>query len=103
MQLFNRISPMPESYFNSQTQLFTYHAYNFKQDYTICSIKKKIDFNVYGFGYIQPHKLVALWQYSIITLMVTIEIDEQTGEQIQNVTITANGVRITQGYKLFSK
>ena len=34
--------------------------------------------------------------------MVLIKIDEQTGEQIQNVTITPDGVRIAQGYKPFS-
>ncbi|CAF1082731.1 unnamed protein product [Rotaria sp. Silwood1] len=115
MQLSDRISPMPGSYFNSQTQLFTYHAYDFQQDHTVLITldlsdnatkifvgSKQFDFNVYGFGYIQPDSLVALWQYSIITPMVAIKIDEQTGQQIKNVTITPNGVRIAQGYKPFS-
>lgn len=109
-------SPMSGSYFNSTTQLFTYHAYNSRQSSTVLVSlnlstnaperfvsSKPFDFNVYGFGYIpNGDKLVALWQYSIITPMVAIKIDEQTGEQIQNVTITPDGVRIAQGYKPFS-
>ncbi|CAF5113277.1 unnamed protein product, partial [Rotaria sp. Silwood1] len=58
--------------------------------------------NVYGFGYIKSVGLIALWQYSIITPMVCIKVNERTGKQIQNVTITPKGVRIAEGYKPFS-
>lgn len=116
LQVDNYGSPMSGSYFNSQTQLFTYHAYDFKQSETVLITldlsdnatkvfvrSKLFDFNVYGFGYISSDKnLVALWQYSIITPMVVIKINEKTGKQIQNVTITPDGQRIAQGYKPFS-
>ncbi|CAF2786550.1 unnamed protein product [Rotaria sp. Silwood2] len=107
--------PMPGSYFDSETQLFTYHAYNPKQDHTVLNTlnlsnnaskiiveSKKFDFNVYGFGYIKSYGLVALWQYSIITPMVCIKLNERSGKQIRNVTITPDGIRIAEGYKPFS-
>jgi len=107
---------MSGSYFNSQTQLFTYHAYDFKQSNNVLITldlsdnAKQIfiqsihfDFNVYGFGYIQSDNyFIALWQYSIITPMIGIKINQITGKQIQNITITPNGQRIAEGYKPFS-
>lgn len=115
LSLSSRVSPMSGSYFNSQSQFFTYHAYDFEQDHTVLItldvsnnaterfIKSKpFDFNVYGFGYIEPDSLVALWQYSIITPMVVIKVNEQTGKQMKNVTITPNGVRIAEGFKPFA-
>jgi hypothetical protein len=108
--------PMPGSYFNSKTELFTYHAYNPQEDHTVLItldlsdnathrfIQSKIfDFNVYAFGYDQSKEnLLALWQYSIITPMVIIQIDPITAKQIQNITITPNGQRIAEGYKTFA-
>jgi len=116
IELTNLGSPMPGTYFNSETQLFTYHAYDFKQQHTVLITldlsdntskifvqSKKFDFNIYGFGYVQSdNSLIALWQYSIITPMVAIKIDETTGKQIQNVTITPIGQRIAEGYKPLS-
>ena len=115
LSLSSRVSPMSGSYLNSQNQFFTYHAYDFQQDHTVLITldlsdnaterfvqSKRFDFNVYGFGYIELNSLVALWQYSIITPMVVIKIDEQTGKQMKNVTITPNSVRIAQGFKPFS-
>jgi hypothetical protein len=109
-------SPMPGSYFNSETQLFTYHAYNFEQDHTVLITldlsnnathrivqSKLFDFNVYAFGYDQSKEnLLALWQYSIITPMMVIQIDPITEKQIRNITITPNGQRIAEGYKTFA-
>ncbi|CAF1595108.1 unnamed protein product [Rotaria sp. Silwood1] len=62
---------------------------------------KNFDYNVCGFGYIKSVGLIALWQYSIITPMVFIKVNERSSKQIQNVTITPNGVRIAEGYKPF--
>lgn len=109
------VSPMPGSYFDSQRQYFTFHAYDYQQGDTVLITldlsnnaterfvqSKQFEFNVYGFGYIPSDSLVALWQYNIATPMVTIQIDEQTGKQIRNVTITPSTVRIAQGFKPFS-
>ncbi|CAF3587821.1 unnamed protein product [Rotaria sp. Silwood1] len=115
VQLIDIGSSMPGSYFDNKNQLFTYHAYNFKKDHTVLITldlsdraskvvvrTKNFDYNVYGFGYIKSVGLIALWQYSIITPMVCIKVNERTGKQIQNVTITPKGVRIAEGYKPFS-
>ena len=115
MRLPARVSPMPGSYFNLQRQFFSFHAYDYQHDHTVLITldlsdntterliqSKQFDLNVYGFGYIPSDSLVALWQYNIVTPMVTIQIDEQTGKQIRNVTITPNQVRIAQGFKPFS-
>lgn len=108
-------SSMSGSYFDTDKQLFTYHAYNFVKSRTelitlnltdnaseIVINSKPFDFNVFGFGYIRSVGLVALWQYSIITPLVCIQIDEMSGKQIKNVTVTPKNVRIAQGYQPFS-
>ncbi|CAF1114185.1 unnamed protein product [Rotaria sordida] len=105
---------MSESYFNFQTQLFAYHAYDFKQDHAVLITldpsdntsqilvhSNKFDYNVYGFGFIQPNSLIALWQFSIRTPVVCIQIDERIGKQRQYVTITLEDIRIAQDYKPF--
>ncbi|CAF1437551.1 unnamed protein product [Adineta steineri] len=108
--------PMSGSYFNSKTQLFTYHAYDSNQQATVLITldlsskatqrfvqSKVFDFNVYGFGFVQSNNgLVALDQYNIVTPLVVIKINEKTGQPIGNVTITPDGQRIAQGYKPFS-
>ncbi|CAF3641806.1 unnamed protein product [Rotaria sp. Silwood1] len=49
---------------------------------------KNFDYNICGFGYIKSVGLIALWQYSIITPMIFIKVNERSSKQIQNVTIT---------------
>ena len=108
-------SSMSGSYFDDDTQMFTYHAYNFAKEHTVLVTldlsdnaskivvnSKPFDFNVYGFGYMKSVGLIGLWQYSIITPMVCIKIQEETGKQIQNITITPDHVKIAQGYKPFA-
>ena len=108
--------PMSGNYFNSQGQLFTYHAYNAQEDHTVLItldlsnnakqrfiISRSFDFNVYAFGYDQQKdNLFALWQYNIVTPLVVIQIDPVTVTQIRNVTITPKGLRIAEGSKTFA-
>ncbi|CAF2947874.1 unnamed protein product [Rotaria sp. Silwood2] len=115
IELTDSGASMPGSYFDSENQLFTYHAHNFKKDHTVLITldlsnnaskivvsSKNFNYDVYGFGYIKSVGLIALWQYSIISPMVCIKINEKSGKQIKNVTITPYGKRIAHGYKPFS-
>ncbi|CAF1506565.1 unnamed protein product [Adineta ricciae] len=108
--------PMSGYYFNSKKQYLIYHVYdsNLSQTRLITLDlsknpkqrfiqSKKFDFNVYSLSYIQSDPtFLALWQYNIVTPLVAIQINEKTGKQIQNVTITPTGQRISQGFKPFS-
>ena len=99
LPLTNLASPMPGSYFDTHIQLFTCHVHNALQDrtellkLTLCDNasaivvgSKKFDFDVYGFGYIRSVGLLALWQFSIATPLVCIQIDEISGRQIKKTS-----------------
>ena len=59
-----------------------------------------MQYNVYSLAYLESDKsLLSLWQYSFIKPLVIIELNEKTGQQIQNITITPLNERISQGYK----